>query len=479
VSRDYLTGTSTDTKAGYGMDVKVGLTSTYNADLTYKADFAQVEADQEVVNLSRFSLFFPEKRQFFTESAGLFDYGRAAAGSTDAGMLPLYYSRTIGLDAGHEVPILAGGRVTGRSGRTSVGVMNIETDPTAFTSGLQTVDVPRANYSVVRVKRDVLSNSSIGGIFLNREGGRGAAFNRTFGLDGLFTVGKHLDFSVFGARTFSPGTSGRDWAGAGWVNWKNDLWDFSGQYVDIAERFNAEMGFIARTDIRNGRVAGAWTPRPGWRGVRQLRLNMDASYYENHAGRVESRSHFALYGSDSSSVGFSIDHNYDYLPFNWATAGGVIPIGGYSWTTARASYTSNQSRPLYGSLSTTLGGYYDGDRRSVSASLNVVPRDTLLVETSYTRNHIVLPASAPYVTNVLSARVSYSFSAALFVKSYIQYNDASHSASLNLLLWCIYRPGSDLYIVYDQGWDTDLPGPRDHRVRGRSLAVKMTYWLSR
>ena len=157
----------------------------------------------------------------------------------------------------------------------------------------------------------------------------------------------------------------------------------------------------------------------------------------------------------------------------------MIPRGGYDWASLRASYTSNQSRRVYGSLSTTVGGYYNGDRRSVSASANVAPMDTFLVETSYTRNRIALPATGPFVTNVLSTRVSYSFSPDLFVKSFIQYNDATHSASLNLLLWYIYRPGSDLYVVYNQGWETDLPGPRDLRVRGRSLAVKMTWWLSR
>ena len=482
VSRNYDAATPRETSVGYGLDLKLGLTSTFNADVTYKTDFAQVEADQEVVNLSRFSIFFPEKRQFFTESAGIFDYGRLSGDMMGAGLLPLFYSRTIGLEAGREVPILAGGRVTGRSGRTTLGAMNIETEATAFISGGQDVSVPRANYSVVRVKHDVLAKSSIGGIFLNREGGRGAAFNRTVGLDGLFTLGKSVDLSLFAAKTFSPGVSGRDWAGAVSTSWKSDLWDLGFRYLDIAERFNAEMGFIQRTDIRNGRVAAAWTPRPGWKGVRQLRLNADAAYYENHAGRVESRSQgydFTLNATDSSSLQFSLDHSFDYLPFDWSTAGGAIPTGGYDWNTVRASYTSNQSRPVYASIGADTGGYYNGDKRSYRVGLNVAPRATLLFETSYTRNRIVLPAALPYVTNVVSARVSYSFSPDLFVKGFIQYNDASHSASLNLLMWLIYRPGSDLYIVYNQGWETDLPGPRDLRVRGRSLAIKATYWLSR
>ncbi|MEZ5318543.1 MAG: DUF5916 domain-containing protein [Vicinamibacterales bacterium] len=482
VARDYDLGTPVDRTAGYGVDLKLGLTSTLNADVTYKTDFAQVEADQEVVNLSRFSLFFPEKRQFFTEGAGIFDYGRATGGLTGPGLLPLFYSRRIGLDAGGEVPILAGGRVTGQAGGFTVGAMNIETEATTLGVGDAAVDVPRANYSVVRLKRGVFGNSSIGGIVLNRTGGRGAAFNRAVGVDGTFTLSPALDLSVLAAKTFSPGTGGRDWAGAVNANWRTDRFDTSATYLDIAERFDAEMGFIPRTDIRNGRVQAAWTPRPRWKGIRQLRLNADATYYENHAGRVESRSQgydFTVNASDSSTVQLSLDRSYDFLPFDWATAGGVIPSAGYTWRTLRATFTSNQARRVYGSVTTETGGYYDGDRATWRTSLNVIPRDTLLVETSYTRNRITLPVTGAYVTNVLSTRVSYSFSPDLFVKSFVQVNDASRTASLNLLLWYIYRPGSDLYVVYNQGWETDLPGPRDVRVRGRSLAVKMTWWWSR
>jgi len=481
-SRDYDAGTAADADAGYGFDLRVGLTSTFNADVTYKTDFAQVEADQEIVNLSRFSLFFPEKRQFFTEGAGIFDYGRAGGGLGGPGLLPLFYSRRIGLQDGMEVPILAGGRVTGRSGPVTLGAMNIETDETSIRSGGTDLRVPRANYTVFRVKRDVLSRSSFGGIFLNRSGGGGTDFNRTAGVDGVFTFGQNVDLSLLAAKTFSPDTRGKDWAGAIDFGWKSDRWDYGFTYLDIAERFNAEMGYIQRTDIRNTKATAVWTPRPRWKGVRQLRVGGSVSYFENHEGRVESRNHgldFTISRQNSSTIRLSADRDFDFLPFNWSTAGGVIPIGGYHWNTVRASYSSNRSRRVYGSISADLGGYYSGDKQTYRGSLNFLPLETLLVETGYTRNRITLPETPVYSTNVISTRVSYSFSPDLFVKSYIQYNDARRLASLNLLLWYIYRPGSDLYLVYDQGWETDLPGPRDLRVRKRSLAIKMTYWLSR
>jgi hypothetical protein len=487
-SRDYTTQTSAEVDTGYGFDARVGLTQSLNADVTYRTDFAQVEADQEVVNLTRFSLFFPEKRQFFTESAGIFDYGKTGAGGgaggdlASPGLLPIYYSRRIGLHDGQEVPILAGGRLTGRVGGTTVGALNIETDETTVRSGNADLLVPRANYTVMRVKRDILSKSSIGAIFLNRQGGPALDSHRSAGVDALFTIGRQLDFAMLAAKTFTPGASGRDWAGAFDLGWKNDAFDYSVTYLDIAERFNAEMGFIPRADIRNSKSRIAWTPRPKWKGVRQLTVAGSVNYFENHAGRVESRNNgfdVSISRHDSSSISFNLDRDYDYLPYDWSTGAGVVPTGGYTWNTFRARYSSDQSRRVYGNLSYDTGGYYSGDKRTVRAGFSVLPLETLLVENSYTRNVITLPARPTYVTNTLSTRASYSFSPDLFLKTYIQYNDANRTASLNILFWYIYRPGSDFYIVYNQGWDTDLPGPRDARTRAKSLAVKMTYWLSR
>ena len=458
VRRDYDAGTPTTADAGYGFDLKVGLTSSLNADVTYKTDFAQVEADQEVVNLSRFSLYFPEKRQFFTESAGIFDYGgNGGSDASNPGLLPLFYSRRIGLHDGHEVPIVGGGRVTGRAGAYTIGMMNIETGATTVPQGGADLPLARANYTVLRVKRDVLAKSSIGAIFLNRQGGAGPDFNRTAGVDAVFSLGSHFNLTGLLAHTSTPGASGRGWAGVFDAGWTNDRFDTGVTYVDIGERFDAEMGFIPRTDIRNPQARAAWTPRPRWRGVRQLTIGGSATYFESHAGRVASRNQEVAVAAslqDSSAIRVALDRDFDELPFDWAFGRGVIPAGGYGWTTFKAVYAGNQSRRVYGSAETDLGGYYGGDKQTVTASLNFLPRETLLVETSYTRNRITLPARPAYTTNVLSTRVSYSFSPDLFVKSFVQYNDVSRLASLNLLFWYIYRPGSDLYVVYDTGWET-------------------------
>ena len=487
VSRDVDAGTPTKFKRGFGGDLRVGLTQTLNADLTYRTDFAQVEADQEVVNLTRFNLFFPEKRPFFTESATLFNYGRLneeGGNTADPGLLSLFYSRTIGLSSdGREVPIIGGGRVTGNMGPYAVGFMNLESDETDYAVTGRDVHVPRANYTVARLKRNVLRSSNIGAIALNREGAVGTgAYNRAAGVDGVFTLTDSLRVVTLLAKTFSPGADGRDMAGVLDVNWATDRYTAGANYTDIQEAFKAEMGFIPRRDIRHSTLNAAWTPRPRWRGVRQLTLGGGAQYFENHQGTPQSRINsvtFQVTGNDRSTYTVGAVGNYDLLPSPFPLGPNAVPPGGYSWNTVVANFTTNDSLRMYGGGGIETGGYYNGDKQSFRVNLNVLPKETFLVENSYTRNQITLPGAATYVTNTLSTRASYSLSPTLFAKVFLQYNSDRRLASLNVMLWSIYRPGSDLYVVYNQGWDTNAPGPQGLRVRNNSLAVKLTRWLSR
>jgi hypothetical protein len=490
VARDYDIGTSRNA-APYGFDLRVGLASNLTTNLSYKTDFAQVEADQEVVNTSRFSLFFPEKRQFFTEGAGIFDYGKVSGSGLTGpelaktpGLLPIFYSRRIGLDdSGREVPLFGGARISGRTGNYAVGLMNVETEETTFHAGATDIVVPRANYTVVRAKRNILRKSSLGGILLNRQGGADAEFNRAVGADLGLAFGSTTTITGMLAKTFSPGTRGKDLAGVLDCLYRVDAFNVGLTYVDIGEKFNAAMGFIPRIDIRNPSAKGAWTPRPKWRGVRQVTVGADSAYFENHAGQVESRTsdvNFGIERQDASKFKTSLTQNYDVLPSNWAISSGrTIPAGAYTWNTFDVSYTTAQTKRAYGSAAVTLGGYYGGTKRTSQINFSVVPFGTLLFESVYTRNDISLVGYAKYATTVLSTRVSYSFTPDLFVKTFIQYNNERRTASLNFLFWYVYRPGSDLYVVYNGGWETDTPGPQAFRARNRSLAIKMTYWLAR
>ncbi len=487
VGRNYEAESRAAATADYGADLRVGLTPDLIADLTVNTDFAQVEADQEVVNLSRFPISFPEKRQFFTESAGIFDFGGSGSnllggdggGGGARGLLPVFYSRRIGLAEGGAVPIAGGGKITGRVGQFAVGLMNIATEAATVETDDGTVDVPRRNFTAFRIKRPVLSQSSVGAIFLNQQGG---GFNRSAGVDGAFTLGRSTVMTGLLARTMTSGSRGRDMAGAFDIDWKTDRYNAGATYLDVQERFNAEMGFIRRTDIRNLSASAGWTPRPKWPGVRQVQTRVAVDYFESHAGRVESRQHrfsFDLNRQDGSNLSFDFEGNYDFLPEAWELGAGTLGVGGYRWNEYRAGVSTNQSRRVYGGGNVGWGGYYDGGRQTYRANFNFIPVDTLLFETSYTRNRLTRRDVRPYVTNTLSARASYSFSPALFLKTFVQYNDDRRLATLNVLLWYIYRPGSDLYVVYDNGWNTGLPGAKTYRVRNRSLTVKMTCWISR
>ncbi len=488
VNRDDIAARS-NTDFGYGFDGRVGLTGSLTADLTFKTDFAQVEADQEIVNLSRFSVYFPEKRQFFTESAGIFDFGRVGIGLTggdsvpDGGLLPIYYSRTIGLVEGVPVPILAGAKITGRAGPYTLGLLNVQTEDSRPPGGLP---LPGGNYSAIRVKRNIFRQSTMGAMFLNRQGGPGLAFNRTAAADFSLVLGRSLGIAGMLAKTFSPsGARGRGdgVAGAANVSWRTDKWDMGATYLDVAADFNAEMGFIARTDIRNpkAQVSRIWRPR--MKSVRSLRADLSFDLYQNHRGREVSRGYdgaFSWQRPNGAVAQASVSRDHDVLARNFSTFAGTIGPGDYWWNTYRANYTSsNTGRKLGGSLGLEGGGYYDGRRQTLKAGLNYVPNGTMLIEGIYTRNQIQLPGRPDAASNVVGARISYSFSPSLFVKAFAQTNDERKLASLNLLLWYIYRPGSDLYVVYNQGWDQNAPGRSFLTSNDKSFTVKMTWWWSR
>lgn len=492
---------STSRSTGYGFDARLGLTGSLTADLTYKTDFAQVEADQEVVNLSRFSVFFPEKRQFFTESAGIFDYGRSGIGFSggdgggggggfggDGGLLPIFYSRRIGLSDAEQIPIVGGGKITGRTGPYSLGLLNMQTEDSTGTDG---VFRRGGNYTAFRVKRNILKQSTVGGMFLNRQKGPGASFNRTAAVDLGLVLGRSVGITGMLARTFSPqglafadGTSNRGdgLAAVADLSWKTDAWDAGATYVDIARDFNAEMGFIRRTDIRNLKADLNRTWRPKIKGVRTLRADLRFDHFENHDGVMESRGYDAGFNwqrPSGSNIRLSWSRDFDRLTEGFETFAGVIPPGAYWWNNYRANYFSGNSNKLGGFVSVEGGGYYQGRKQSFRTGLNFVPNGTLLLEGNYSRNQIQLPGAPGASSNVFGARLSYSFSPSLFVKAYAQMNDERELASLNLLVWYIFRPGSDLYVVYNQGWDQDKPGLPFLSSRDKSLIVKMTWWWSR
>jgi hypothetical protein len=229
------------------------------------------------------------------------------------------------------------------------------------------------------------------------------------------------------AKTFTPGVSTGDWAGAVDFAYQVDKYNYDLTYLDVGPAFNAEMGYIRRVDTRNARVKGAWTPRPRWRGVRQVSRGGFVDNYATHNGGTESRTSDGQFGitfNDTSQLNADAIRDFDVLTEPFRLGYGVIPAGGYRWTTGQIAYTSSPRHRVTGTGLLQAGSYYNGDKTSLGGTLGLLPRDTLLVELAYTRNNIRLPSTPAYVTNTLSTRVSYSFTPSLFVKGFVQYNDA-------------------------------------------------------
>src|SRR6185436_15584030 len=282
-----------------GIDVKYGVSGGMNLDLTYNTDFAQVEVDEQQVNLTRFSLFFPEKRDFFLENSGQFKMGTGGTFTSTTVETDLFFSRKIGLsDNGLPIPIVGGARLAGKQGRHNVGILDIQTD-SAFGR-------PGDNFLVARYNSDVLQRSRVGAIFVNKETMGGSAhFNRTMGADANIVMGKSLQLNSFVAKTETPGLKGKDTAFYGRIAYRDPAWNVWLNYLDVGDNFNAEVGFVQRRGVKTTKAYFSPTPRPGVAGIRMLEPMVVITYITDQQNRMVGRTqHFmnGFYMQDGSFI---------------------------------------------------------------------------------------------------------------------------------------------------------------------------------
>lgn len=468
-------GGDTDYIRDVGLDARYGLTAGLNMDVTINTDFAQVEVDEQQVNLTRYSLFYPEKRDFFLENSNFFTMGTGGVFTTTQVQTDLFFSRRIGLsDAGTPIPIQGGVRVAGKSGRNNIGVLDIQTD--------DFFGKPGDNFFVGRYSRDVFRRSRVGAIFVNKDTLNGSTrFNRTFGVDANLAINPNLQIQSYAAKTETPGRDGKDMAYFGRIAYRDPKWNLYLNYLDVQDNFNAEAGFVQRTGIRATKAHFGPTPRPQKGNVKLFEPMYVLTYTTDQSNRLVYRQHHVMLGTtlrDDTFINVFYQNTLDVLdaPFR-IRPNVVIPTGSYQMHEWYFTLNSSPGRRIYERVTVSPVQFYGGTRLNLSAAAGLRATSQFSAELQYNRNDVDMPWGA-FVVNLSTLRVDYTFSPRMTIRSLTQYNSSTHEISNNIRFNFIYRPGSDIYVVYNDLSQTGLPADIFGR-KDRQLVVKATYLLQR
>jgi hypothetical protein len=434
-------------------------------DATARPDFAQVEADDEVVNLTRFELFLPEKRDFFLENAGIFDFGTRGAYETPPFLM--FFSRRIGIADEGEVPVLGGLRLSGRAGKQTLGLLDVYTDE-AFSE-------PRTNFGVLRLKRDVGERGYLGAMATDRRTANGSETD--FGADASLWPSSRLNLQGFAARTTrSDGASDSAFRGA--AEYGADPVYLYGEYLQIGPDAGTGMGFVTRTDVRRASGKAQYTLRPPVSRLRQIDVYAGGKHQTRVDGEPQDANGFAgLSVGLHSGDGLSLTHVRGYVVLDYGfDLAGRIPIapGRYELRSTEASLWTSPNRPLNAVASASLQHLWDGDVSAVSGGFGVRGGSHLSLWATYTRSEASLPGGG-FVAHVTGLRAGWAFSTRLAVHTFLQYNSLDERFLVNLRLRFIHRPGRDFYVVFNE----ERGEPGDPRaLLSRGFAVKGS-WLVR
>ena len=469
-----------------GVDVKAAITSGLTMDVTINPDFAQVEADEQQVNLTQFSQFFPEKRDFFLENSGVFYVGDASrnnrvnlAPTADEDNL-LFFSRRIGLTAaGAGIPVLGGLRVTGKlTERTRLGLLSVQ-DRASGTD-------PATNASVFRFRQNLGGSGNDVGVFaMQRINTSGADYaNRVFGIDKNLRLFGNLDWNSYGVKTSTPGITKGDYAWRSTLNWEGNFFHGKGGLMELGPGFQNDLGFYRRIGMRKYLLDTGIRPRTVWlqaHGIREIHPHVVWDYQEDLSGRIlAKRLHSGLSFFFNSGTVFEWSENPSYNrifnPFRPNPKMALpIPAGGYSWNEHQFFLTTNASRMFSTSTRFIWGGLYSGTQRTINGSIQFRPsyRFRASVGMQRTEADLALP-DLRFVNNLITVKSSYSFTTNMFVDALSQYDASSRQFNANVRFNLIHHPLSDLFIVYN---DQRILTP-DAPVPGRSVIVKFTQMLA-
>ncbi len=471
-----------------GVDVKYGITKSMTADVTINTDFAQVEEDEAQVNLTRFNLVFPEKREFFLEGVGNFTFGGANGGlggsappppgatqSPISGDAPaLFYSRRIGISGARTVPILGGGRLTGKTGPWNIGALNIESDDDDASGARQT------NFTVLRLRRDVLRRSTIGGMVTSRSRAvSGIGSNQVWGLDANFAFWQNVYASGFVAQSKTDGRSGEDFSYRGQFNYAADRYGLTFDRIEVQPNFNPEIGFLRREAFRETVVGGRFSPRPAAsRLVRKYYYDGTYTYITDTHNVLQSSAGVANYrvelqNSDLLQITFNRNHETLASPF-LISEGVRIPVGSYDFQSVMGAYNPGQQHHVSGAASLEVGSFYDGSKTTAAFRGRVSVSPRLAVEPNISLNWIDLPIKT-FTNAVIGQRTLYSMTPRMFLTALVQYSSSTTSFSANVRFRWEYMPGSELFVVYTEGRDTALVGRMP--LENRGFVVKINKLL--
>jgi hypothetical protein len=454
--RNFTPGSRTDFGRDFGLDAKVGVTPSLNLDATFNTDFAQVEVDTQQINLTRFNLRFPERRPFFLENSGLFTVGKGNE-------LDLFFSRRIGLDEnGLLVPIVGGGRLSGKIGAFNVGVMDMQTED----RGARAAN----NFSAYRVSRELPNRSMVGAMFVNRTAtghlARDSDWNRTWGADARFGVGQYLNVAGFAARTQTPGLTGRDWAYNVDTEYDDNKHRVGFEYGRTGEDFNPEVGFLENEfgyeryhfryheTMRQDRVRNwgfrEWQPHVNYTrynyldgGLNQADLHIDNHWDWENGNRIDT-------AVNGSWEGFR--EPFQIYP------GIFIPVGNHGGLRFRLNSNTDRRKWISGRLQWDAGRFLTGRQNSPNVGLQIRRSGRLTIDTNWSYRGITLPQGS-FRTNLGNLRVTYNFTPSVFVQSLVQYNDRTRRWSSNLRFHWLETAGTGLFVVYNDTESLDGAGP--------------------
>ncbi len=454
------------------LDITQKITSDVLAQVTINTDFAETEVDARRTNLTRFPLFFPEKRTFFLEGADIFSFGIGLGHD----IIP-FYSRRIGLYQGQKVPIVAGGKVNGKVQRTQFGGLVVRTAPLEG-------QIPEATLGVFRLRQNIWRESTVGVI---------STFGHPYAHQREWLVGGDVIYQntqFLGDKNFLIGFWGLynsnvqpgDHSALGFkIDYPNDLLDIALVVKKIGDAFQPAMGFVPRPGIYSYRFGLDFMPRPKWKWIRQFFFESGVQYITNLRHRWETYRvftapvHFLLETGDRFE--FNVVPMGERLPVDFAISDGVvIPRGTYHWRRYRLELETASKRPINGQATWWFGGFYDGTLDQVELEVNVRPLSNVNVALNVEHNVGHLPAGR-FVQDVVGARIQFSFSPNFELSSFIQYDNESRSLGANTRLRWTFRMLGDLFIVYNHAVDRVADGYWQYQAN--QLIIKLTYGLWR